>query len=181
MEKLLKIHPVILLALVIGPFFVLRKTSGDSELLAFILLFTPFLVINVWYMAVYIFLWKELNEKRSDLLLMTVLIGVPLLANILYCYYASYSSFGNHFKIDRDISGEELGSAQWIAREFRYWRYTLLLPLWIALAIRTKKYLYARSVGFILMELIVPLMGMITLSPVLLKEKKERNISHKKS
>ena len=50
----------------------------------------------------------------------------------------------------------------------------LFLPICVIMIMRIHQYLYARSIIFIVLEVIFPLIGMLTLSNTLIEEKEER-------
>ncbi len=136
-----------------------QKDRFENEMVLNALRITPFIFIYIWHMGVYDFQYKELKMRNKSeygvvhaLLLLVLINGVvQFFVEDLYTEESPLSLF--------DI----LNVASVV----------LMIPV-IYLNYRiTKKYLYARSSWWIIFELLIPLIGITTLTPTLLAEKKE--------
>lgn len=173
MERFLYINPYVHAAVFITCIVLQMQLDRESAGLIFLLLLIPNLIAGAWYLAVYAFLVKELGRKKSELWLAGLMVFIPAFVIILACYLTAFHLHGDpsDYAIIDDTDPRPVRES---IRALRNTGLLMLLPLVIMLVIRTRQYLYARSIGFIIMETVVPLMGMITLTPALLQEKKER-------
>ncbi len=163
MRKFLRVSPyliVLAIVVIIWMFFKYRSEEWFSKELAFGLSLAISTLITLWYLAVSDFLTvNEPGDTRKNhqtiLWLCVAHLTVVLISGLTL----------NRLEPESSIIIGELADTL---------SYGLLVPVAILLIFRTRKYMYARSLWWLIIELICPIVGMLTLGPSLLEEAEER-------
>lgn len=162
MRRILNLYPLFILIIIIGWYFAIFNLGKiqykNLEISTWI---GPFIVIYVWLMSIYDFQYHELKMKNpmQYILVNIVLLGLMSLGLLRFAY------------TDVQLGNEPGGMS--LYNLFNIISIVLYLGVATIFFLITRKYLYARSPWFVFVEILAPIVGIMTLSPTLLQEKKE--------
>ena len=166
MERLLKVNSSIPFSIIAACLLSLYFYGPFSPEINFALFFIPFFMVHGWYFLVYNFLNKELQKSKTGLILVSFFIILSLITGGINLYV--------------NVFAEQTALAQNFLEYTSMWDIldaltaAAFIPICVFMIIRVHQYLYARSLLFIVLEIIFPMIGMLTLSNTLIEEKEER-------
>lgn len=149
--------------LIIGSFAVTFNFASIRGHIAIYFIFKvlPVLVLLIWYLAIYDFLRDVLKLKNDA---EKVIIPLLICAEAALWLYTSFRIQATPF--------EELNLSLIIA--FELLQMAIFIAIVVVLTKHIKAYLYARSTWWIVVEILVGIIGIFTLTPTLQEEYKHR-------
>ena len=162
MRYFLKVSPYLMLTFIIGCIVMIFQFSDQpwmSGILLMAIAIVPHLLIGLWYLGVNDFIKHNVEDDHRQSFMVVQALGW---AYIILGTTTSYQS------VFAENEGLQIGAA--ILHKFIA---LLCLPMGGLLIFRVRKYMYARSLWFLIVELLVPLQGILSLSTSLWAERKE--------
>lgn len=171
MRILLKISPYILVFLIVmgaWGFAQYHEELDHWHELKYILYVGPVLISLLWLFAVSDFLNHELKEKPQENNVLIIALGLIYGVLILVTGYIEYFT---------QVSVPVLFDSKWGGLLIQ----VVSIPLVVLIIVKIRRYMYARSLWWLILEILIPVVGILTLTAALKEEKAELEIENKDS